>query len=120
MFKRVVNVVEVLALLATAVFVIMLFANQPDGPGGAGAGGGAAATEGPGAELYSANCARCHGSDGGGGLGPQLSDGRVVDEFPDVLDEIAVVTDGQGSMPAFGDRLSPTEIDGVVEYTRTL
>ena len=114
MFKRLVNAVEVLALLATAVFVIMLFANRPDG------GGGAAATEGPGAELYSANCARCHGSDGGGGFGPQLSDGQVVDEFPDVLDETAVVTDGEGSMPAFGDRLSPTEIDDVVEYTRSL
>jgi mono/diheme cytochrome c family protein len=116
MFQRIVNTVEVLAVLATAVFVVMLFANQPDdGGGGAGASGG-----GPGAELYSANCARCHGSDGGGGIGPQLSDGQVVDEFPDVVDEIDVVTDGRGSMPAFGDRLSSTEIDDVVEYTRTL
>jgi mono/diheme cytochrome c family protein len=116
MFKRIVNTVEVLALLATVVFVIMLFANQSDdGGGGAGAAG-----SGPGAELYAANCARCHGSDGGGGIGPQLSDGQVADEFPDVADEIDVVTDGEGSMPAFGDRLSPTEIDDVVEYTRRL
>ena len=113
MFKRFVNAVEILGLLATVVFVVMLFANQPDD-------GGAGADAGPGAELYSANCARCHGSDGGGGIGPQLSDGQVVEEFPDAAGEVEVVTDGRGSMPAFGDRLSPAEIDDVVEYTRTL
>ncbi|MGH8986457.1 MAG: c-type cytochrome [Acidimicrobiia bacterium] len=111
MLKRFVNAVEILGLLATAVFVVMLFANQPDDGGG---GGGA------GAELYSANCARCHGGDGGGGVGPQLSGGAVVDEFPDVEGEIEVVADGRGSMPSFGDRLSTAEIDQVVEYTRTL
>jgi len=115
MFKRFVNAVEIVGLLAVGVFVVMLFVNEPDGGDAASAGGG-----GPGAELYSANCARCHGSDGGGGVGPQLSDGQVVDAFPDAEDEIEVVTDGQGSMPSFGDRLSPTEIDQVVEYTRTL
>ena len=115
MFKRFVNAVEVLGLLAIVVFVVMLFANQPDD-----GGSGGASTGGPGAGVYSANCARCHGSDGGGGIGPQLSDGQVVEEFPDIAGEVEVVTDGRGSMPAFGDRLSPAEIDDVVEYTRTL
>jgi len=114
MFTRFVNAVEILGLLAIAVFVVMLFANEPDAGGGAGAGGG------PGADLYAANCARCHGSDGGGGVGPQLSDGQVVAAFPDVEAEIEVVTDGRGSMPAFGDRLSSAEIDQVVAFTRTL
>jgi mono/diheme cytochrome c family protein len=115
MLKRLVNAVEVLALLAIVVFVVMLFANQPDD-----GGSGGSSTGGPGAEVYAANCARCHGSDGGGGIGPQLSDGQVVEEFPDVASEVEVVTDGRGSMPAFGDRLSATEIDDVVKYTRTL
>ncbi|HEX6312055.1 MAG TPA: cytochrome c [Acidimicrobiia bacterium] len=114
MFRRFVNAAEVLALLAAAVFVVMLFANQPDD---GGRGGGAAA--GPGAELYAANCARCHGAEGGGGIGPRLSDGAVVEAFPDAADEVVVVTDGRGSMPSFAERLSAAEIRDVVEYTRT-
>ena len=114
MFKRIVNGLEVFTLLVVVVFVVMLFANEP-GSGGGGADGG-----GPGAEVYAARCAGCHGSNGGGGVGPQLSDGEVVDAFPDVADEIAVVTDGLGRMPAFGDRISAEEIDQVVAYTRTL
>lgn len=113
MFKRIVAGAEALALLAIAVFVIMLFANEPDGGGGATAGE-------PGAEVFSAECARCHGADGGGGIGPRLSGGAVVDAYPDVADEIDVVTNGKNSMPSFDDRLSPKEIEQVVEYTRTL
>jgi mono/diheme cytochrome c family protein len=37
-----------------------------------------------------------------------------------VEDEIELVTDGRGSMPAFGGRLSSAEIDRVVAFTRTL
>lgn len=37
-----------------------------------------------GAEVYTP-CAGCHGSDGGGGTGPQLSDGQVNDTFTDPL-----------------------------------
>jgi mono/diheme cytochrome c family protein len=109
--NRIVAGAEALALVAIAVFVIMLFANEPDGGGSAG---------GPGAEVYSARCASCHGSTGGGGIGPRLSGGAVVDAYPEISDEIAVVTDGKGRMPSFEDRLSPKEIEQVVEYTRTL
>lgn len=41
-------------------------------------------------------------------------------KFPDVEDQIAFVTDGQGSMPSFGGQLSPAEIRQVVDFTRTL
>jgi len=111
MFKRFVNVVEVLALVAAVVFVIMLFANEP---------GGSNAPSSPGAALFSENCARCHGSDGGGGLGPQLSGGRVVKAFPNEQDQITFVTHGRDGMPAFGNSLSPQQIKQVVDYTRTL
>jgi mono/diheme cytochrome c family protein len=110
-FKRIVNVVEVLALIAAAVFVVLLFANEP---------GGTNAPESSGAALFSENCARCHGADGGGGLGPQLSGGKVVEAFPDVEDQITFVTRGRDGMPGFGDTLSPEQIRQVVEYTRTL
>jgi mono/diheme cytochrome c family protein len=111
MFRRIVNVVEVLAALGVAVFVVMLFANEPST-------GTAAKT--PGARVFAANCATCHGAEGGGGVGPQLSDGHVVRAFPAVASEIAVVTDGRGGMPAFGDQLSAKQISEVVDYTRKL
>ena len=66
------------------------------------------------------NCAGCHGADGGGNNGPPLNNGLVVANFPDPADQVAVVTNGRGPMPSFGDRLSPEEIEAVVEYTRTL
>ena len=113
MLKRIVIGAEVLALLAIGIFVIMLFANEP--------GGGGKAAGGPGAELYSSRCAGCHGATGGGGIGPKLSDGAVVEAYPDIADEIEVVAEGKGQMPSFEARgLSPREIEQVVEYTRTL
>jgi mono/diheme cytochrome c family protein len=112
MFRRVVNVVEVLALAAVAVAVVLLFANEPDS--------GSTAPTTPGAQVYAASCASCHGADGGGGTGPQLAGGAAAKRFPDVEDQITFVTDGSGSMPSFGGQLSPTQIRQVVEYTRTL
>jgi cytochrome c oxidase cbb3-type subunit 3 len=117
MFKRVVNVVEALALVAAALFVLFLFTGWPGTDDGGGGGGGESA---PGAAAFASNCARCHGADGSGGIGPQLSDGAVVDRFPDPADEIELVTRGQDGMPAFGGTLSAKEIEQVVEYTRTL
>jgi mono/diheme cytochrome c family protein len=114
MFKRVVLVVEILALIAAAGFVIALFVYDPDRGGG---GDGEATT---GAEIYAANCARCHGSDGAGGIGPQLSDGAVVAAYPAPDDEAIVVSDGMGAMPGFEGALTTEQIAAVVEYTRTL
>lgn len=115
MLKRLVDVLEVVALVAAAIAVVMLFVAQGDDGEQEVAAGGADL----GAEVYAASCAGCHGADGGGGAGPQLSDGAVVDAFPDEADQVAVVTDGRGGMPAFGERLSAEEIAAVVAYTRT-
>lgn len=109
-FKRFVNFVEIVAAVAVLVFVIMLFANEP--------GGGGAANASPGAQVYSANCASCHGADGSGGVGPKLA-GSVARKFPNIDDQIAVVTDGRSSMPSFDGDLSAEQIREVVEYTRT-
>jgi mono/diheme cytochrome c family protein len=110
MLRRVVAVVEVLALVGVGVFVIMLFANEPGTP---------AATSSPGAQLFQANCASCHGADGGGGFGPQLAGGAVLRRFPNENDQVTFVTNGRGSMPAFGGQLTAAQIRQVVEYTRT-
>jgi mono/diheme cytochrome c family protein len=114
MFKRIVNAIEVLALIGAVVFLVLLFANEPE------SGSSASSYGPPGAALFVANCAACHGSDGGGGTGLQLSNGKVRAAFPDVADEIKVVTNGRNGMPAFGSNLSADEISLVVEYTRSL
>src|SRR4051812_43711446 len=111
-FKRFVNVIEIVTLVVTLGFVVALFANEPGG------GGGASAKSGPGYDVYLANCARCHGQDGQGGVGPKLA-GVVTADFPDARQEIALVRDGRASMPSFKNDLSATEIQDVVAYTRT-
>jgi mono/diheme cytochrome c family protein len=69
-----------------------------------------------GAQIFQAICATCHAKDGSGFVGPSLYD--VAQRYPDVADQIAVVTNGKGQMPSFADRLSPRQIRRVVEYTR--
>ena len=112
-FKRVVTVIEVLTLVVAIGFVVALFANEPGG------GSGATAKSGPGYDVYLANCARCHGQDGQGGVGPKLAGGAVVSAFPDPADQIRLIEDGEGLMPSFKGKLSRTEIEDVVAYTRT-
>jgi mono/diheme cytochrome c family protein len=112
-FKRVVNVIEIVTFVVAVGFVVALFANEPGG------GSGATAKSGPGYDVYLANCARCHGQDGQGGVGPKLAGGAVVRAFPDPADQIRLVEDGEGSMPSFKGNLSRAEIEDVVAYTRT-
>jgi cytochrome c6 len=78
------------------------------------------------AELYSKNCASCHGKDGRaktfkGKLkhARDLADaewqGRVSDEriFNSIIN-------GKGKMPAYGKKFSEQEIDALVAYVRGL
>jgi mono/diheme cytochrome c family protein len=111
-FKRFVNVIEIAAGVAVLVFVIALFVNEPGG------GSGSTAKSGPGYDVYLSNCARCHGQEGQGGVGPRLA-GEVTTAFPDAKDEIALVRTGRDGMPSFAGDLSPTQIEDVVAYTRT-
>ncbi|MBM3683536.1 MAG: cytochrome c [Actinobacteria bacterium] len=70
--------------------------------------------------VWVGSCARCHGSAGGGGAGPQLNGRSVLERFPTAASMESVVRSGRGGMPAFGDRLDRAEIEAVVAYTRTL
>jgi mono/diheme cytochrome c family protein len=71
-----------------------------------------------GEQVYQDSCARCHGEAGGGGAGPKLSDGRVVEDFPEAAAQAEVIRVGRGAMPAWEGTLSPEQIDAVVRYTR--
>ena len=128
MLKRVVAVVEVLALAGFIVFIALLFLDQPEKTqvsaktnnsvsSSSNGSGGAAAVDG--AAIFDDRCSSCHGSKGQGGVGPKLNGGEVTKNFPKVDDELTVVKNGRSGMPAFGSRLSPEELQAVVEFTRT-
>lgn len=88
-----------------------------------------------GQEIYEANCAACHGSTGGGGVGPALAGGEVVSTFSACTTHVEWVTVGSagwpdatygdtgkpvaGGMPGFAEILdSEEEIRAVVLYER--
>jgi len=87
-----------------------------------------------GAQVYSQNCASCHGANGQGGVGPPLEGGGSVETFPDEAAHIEWVKKGSqpvagqpygatgkiatGGMPGFEGSLSEEEIQAVVTYER--
>lgn len=119
MLRKFVSWFEMASLLVVAVFIGMLFLNDPTAPPGTPAAVVEAAGGIDGGALYGKSCAGCHGGDGSGGIGPRLA-GTMVKKFPEAAAQIAVVTDGRRGMPAFGTRLTAEEIAAVVEYTRTV
>lgn len=68
--------------------------------------------------VYAGHCASCHGRSGGGGQGPRLNSGAVVEAYPDSDDQVAVVADGRATMPSFAERLTDRQIRAVTRYTR--
>ena len=71
-----------------------------------------------GRRAYIDRCANCHGNDGGGGRGTKLSAGLMIKRYPNIDDQIEIVTDGVRGMPAFGEVLDTGQILAVVRYTR--
>jgi mono/diheme cytochrome c family protein len=89
-----------------------------------------------GAALYVNNCATCHGSNGEGGVGPQLNGGEVLKVWPNLADHLKWVHTGgapyiggtigathitvpaNNVMPAFAGSLTDEQIADVVCYER--
>ncbi len=88
-----------------------------------------------GGSLYESVCASCHGSGGGGGVGPALD--VVTSDFPDCADQVRWITLGssgwedqvgpsygalekpvRGGMPAYEDALTEQEIREVSAFIR--
>jgi mono/diheme cytochrome c family protein len=112
---------RLLAALAPALVAGALVAGCGGGEQTAPMPGGADADDTEllaGRDVWLSSCASCHGAAGRGGVGPKLSDGVVGERFPDAEDQVALVTDGSGTMPAMGGRLTPEQIAAVVRYTR--
>ena len=114
--RRVDRVFAPLTWLIAAFAVVALFAG-PELIGAAKPAGGAEAESAApaGATVFaSAGCGGCHtlaAADATGSIGPNLDELR-----PDAAAVAAVVTDGEGSMPAFAGRLSAAEIEAVSDY----
>ena len=113
-YVRAVTKIRVLLIGGTAALALLLGAcGGDDLDGGAGGGGG-----GTGQQVYSQSCASCHGQSGEGGIGPKLGEGAVVEAFPDIDDQIAIIANGRGNMPSFRNQLSAEEIEAVAVFER--
>lgn len=77
---------------------------------------GTAAAQPDGAALYDANCASCHGPEGGGGVGPALAGNASLGEAAATVRQILMGGDG---MPAFAEQLGNAEIAAVATHIRT-
>lgn len=104
--------------------------------------GAAMATIDRGQECFEIHCAPCHGLSGQGGNDPKQAHGLVGRRWPVVIpnfhakpdgdaatnrvanltdgDFFEVITNGKGTMPAYGTRLSVEERWAVVHYIRAL
>ncbi len=85
----------------------------------------AAHAQNSGASLFQSNCQMCHGADGKGSTptGKALKVANLHD--PAIVKmsdaELAnVIGKGNKSMPAFGTRLTPPQIESLVSYIRVL
>lgn len=70
---------------------------------------------GQGASVYQSACAFCHGEAGEGGAGPNLRTSSL--SSPDL---IALVREGRGSMPGFGDGISGDSLTALVAFMESL
>jgi cytochrome c6 len=79
-------------------------------------------TKGP-AEIYTANCAKCHGGDGRAHTARGKRAGATdftSDWNTDQARGIRIITNGKGEMPSFKGKLSPQEIKAVFGYVLRL
>ena len=77
-------------------------------------------------QLYSKNCASCHGRDGRSKtFKAKLNHARNISE-PEWQERVSderifnSIMNGKGKMPAYGKKLSEQEIDALVTYVRGL
>lgn len=84
-------------------------------PGDGGGNGSGPGDDPDGAAIYQQRCATCHGGDGTGGSGPSLTD---IDERLSEEEQLEIVRDGRGQMPAWEGILSDEEIEAVLDYMR--
>ncbi|MDH3998778.1 MAG: c-type cytochrome [Desulfuromonadales bacterium] len=78
-----------------------------------------AAAEADGAALYSQHCSGCHGADGKGSFGPDLSGDYQYGKTPEAATE-SIAQGRPGNMPAFEGKLSAEETQALVNFILAL
>lgn len=68
-----------------------------------------------GGQVYTTNCAGCHGPAGGGGVGPALAANAFLKNSEALL---GIIKNGRGTMPAIGASFSPEQLAAVSTYVR--
>jgi cytochrome c oxidase cbb3-type subunit 3 len=71
--------------------------------------------------TFATSCAACHAADGGGGIGPNLTDAYWIHGgFP--MEMLATIVNGvlDKGMPAWGKVLKPDQVQAVTAYLTTL
>ena|SRR5579863_5616987 len=85
---------------------------------------GATPPQGSAEKDYKSNCVLCHSADGSG----SSATGKTLKAKDLKSSEVqsasdanltAIITNGKGKMPAFGKKLSPDAIKGLVDYVRS-
>ena len=71
------------------------------------------------ATLFVSNCAGCHGADGKGGYGPDLSGPYKYGKNPADI-KVSISEGRAGKMPGFDGKLKPAEIDALVDFVLNL
>jgi len=114
-----------LVLLASALFLLDLTVSRATPPQRRSVARSSGTQAG---DLFRNNCARCHGADGGGDtlLGhtynaPDFTDPDWWRKHSDITSTgslVSIVTHGKGGMPAFGRKLTRSEIRHLVDYVR--
>ena len=66
-----------------------------------------------GAEMWAGVCAKCHGPDGEGGIGPRLAGSATLADA-DAIETI--VRNGRGKMPAVGADWTDEQLDALTTY----
>lgn len=78
------------------------------------------------AQLYAKYCSHCHGDDGRGGEGMKEIEAEMdltTGEMLTTGDREGIrrrIAGGHGAMPGFSRKLSPEQIQGLVDYTLSL
>lgn len=76
---------------------------------------------GKGKSIFDGNCNSCHRNDGGGGIGPNLTDAYWL-HGGDIKEIFATIQDGvlEKGMPAWGKTMSPQEVRDVTFFVMSL
>ena len=70
-----------------------------------------------GSQVFDSICARCHGKDLAGNIGPALGAGSEAAHMTDEFYRFTIIH-GLGRMPSFRSELSDKQIDRVIQYIR--